>query len=398
MNIKLPTEVRHILTTLEAAGFEAFVVGGCVRDMLRGITPKDWDVTTNALPHQVKSLFSRTFDTGIKHGTITVLQNRQPFEVTTYRVDGTYLDARRPESVTYTADIEDDLSRRDFTMNAIAYNPACGFSDPFDGRVDIKRKIIRCVGDPTQRFGEDALRMLRAIRFAGTLGFTIEADTLNAISAQKENLVRISAERVREELTRLLCGAYSQAIALLESTGLMPYVLQSRTYEGNLAETIRQIEKSPADEHLRLSLFFSRFESVEKVLRALRFDNKSVQAICLYVRLLPVPIPADRYAIKKYLYQMPAAYAQLFFENLLTLQEITQVSDPAHIARLRQISRNIHESCECYTLRSLAVNGKDLAALGIPPGKAMGDTLKSLLDAVMRDPTLNTKPTLLSRI
>ncbi|MCL2499647.1 MAG: CCA tRNA nucleotidyltransferase [Defluviitaleaceae bacterium] len=396
--MQIPSPVRHILTTLEAAGFEAFIVGGCVRDMLRGIEPKDWDVTTNALPHQVKSLFPRTFDTGIKHGTITVLQNRQPFEVTTYRVDGTYLDARRPESVTYTAHIEDDLSRRDFTMNAIAYNPAYGFADPFNGREDIEQKIIRCVGDPAHRFGEDALRMLRAVRFAGTLGFTIEADTLDAISAQRENLARISAERVREELTCLLCGAYPQAITLLETTGLMPHVLQSRTYEGDLAETIRQVEKSPADEHLRLSLFFSRFEFVEKVLRALRFDNKSIQAIRLYVRLLPVPIPADRYTIKKYLYQMPAAYAQLFFENLLTLQEITQVSDPAHITQLRQISRSIHENDECYTLRGLAVNGKDLAALGIPPGKAMGDTLKSLLDAVMRDPTINKKEILLSRI
>jgi tRNA nucleotidyltransferase (CCA-adding enzyme) len=411
--MQIPSPVRHILSTLESAGYEAFIVGGCVRDILRGIAPKDWDITTNAIPLQVKALFTRTFDTGIKHGTITVLQDRQPFEVTTYRVDGPYTDARRPDTVTYATCIEEDLSRRDFTMNAIAYNPSKGFADPFDGREDIGRKIIRCVGDPAHRFGEDALRMLRAIRFAGTLGFTVDPAALAAITAQSENLARISAERVREELTRLLCGEYPRVIALLDSTGLMPYVLQNRLYAGDLMKTIDWLEgvnkirlvesqNPPNDvkfnEYTRLVLFFFPFDAVgeiPRILRDLRFDNKTIQAVRLLARLLPVPIPADRYIIKKHLRQMPKAFAQAFFENLLLLKEITNQADPSHLAQLYCISREIHKNNECYTLQNLAVNGKDLAEIGIPPGKIMGDTLESLLDAVMREPGLNKKSRLL---
>ncbi|MCL2239462.1 MAG: CCA tRNA nucleotidyltransferase, partial [Defluviitaleaceae bacterium] len=396
--MRIPPEAQKILSTLESAGFEGFVVGGCVRDVLRGITPKDWDITTNATPHQVKALFPRTFDTGIRHGTISVLENRKPYEVTTYRIDGTYTDARRPDSVTYASSIEEDLSRRDFTMNAIAYSPAHGFADPFSGREDIAAKIIRCVGDPAHRFGEDALRMLRALRFAGTLGFAVDPATLTAISAQKENLARISAERVREELTRLLCGAYPHALSLLAETGLLPYVLQTGNspYPGNLTQTIRQLEEAPPDAHLRLSLFFAPFHTggapaLEKLLRALRFDNKTIQAISLYTRLLPHSIPADPYAIKKHLKQMPQPTAQAFFENLLALQEITGICHPAHATALRRISQEIHARNECYTLSGLAVNGKDLAAMGIPPGKAMGNALEKLLDAVMRQPELNEK-------
>jgi tRNA nucleotidyltransferase (CCA-adding enzyme) len=395
MNISLPPGVQSILSTLQAAGCEAFIVGGCVRDVLRGITPKDWDITTAATPQQVKGLFPRTFDTGIKHGTITVLQSGLPYEVTTYRIDGKYTDARRPDSVTYATHIEEDLSRRDFTMNAIAYNPAHGFADPFNGREDIKQKIIRCVGDPGHRFSEDALRMLRAVRFAGTLGFAVDPAAIAAISMLKENLTRISAERIREELTRLLCGAYPQAIALLESTGLMLYVLQGQTYPDSLAEVIKRLEKSPPDEHFRLSLFFSSINPTEKILRSLRCDNKTIQAVSLYVKLMPVAIPADRCAIKKCLRQMPQAAAQVFFENLLTLQEITGNTSSAHLATLRQISREIHANDECYTLQGLAINGKDLLEIGIPPGKVMGEKLEFLLDAVMRDPKLNNKECLL---
>ena len=394
MTIPIPPEVTHILHTLESAGFEAFVVGGCVRDMLRGITPKDWDITTSALPTQVKALFSRTFDTGIDHGTVTVVQNRQPFEVTTYRIDGTYTDARRPDSVAFTTHIEEDLSRRDFTMNAIAYNPTVGFADPFGGRADIERRIIRAVGDPTLRFGEDALRMLRAIRFAATLGYTIEGETLDAIGAQAGNLTKISAERIREEFTRLLCGAFSAAFTLLFDTGLMPYILQGTPYPGDpmlMQSHLHLLAKHEPNPHLPLALFFAPFADLAPLLRAMRYDNKTVQAIALYTKLLPQPIPADRYAIKKTLRQMPPASALACFDNLLTLQEIVGTSNPTHLMDLRTIAHDIHANNECYHIKDLAINGHDLAQLGFPTGKPMGDKLEKLLDTVMRDPAKNRR-------
>jgi len=379
-------------------------VGGCVRDMLRGIAPKDWDVTTSALPTQVKALFPRTFDTGIDHGTVTVMQSGQPFEVTTYRIDGTYTDARRPDSVAFTTDIEADLSRRDFTMNAIAYNPATGFADPFGGRADIERRIIRAVGDPSLRFGEDALRMLRAVRFAATLGYKIEGDTLSAITAQSSNLANISAERTREEFTRLLCGAYPAAFPLLFDTGLMPYILQGTPYPGDTALTQSHLEKllqmpASADNnpHLPLALFFAPFADPAPLLRAMRYDNKSVQAVARYTQLLPHPIPADRYAIKKTLRQMPPASAPAFFENVLTLQEVVGVCNAAHVDELRKIARDIHDNNECYQIKDLAVNGNDLIAQGIPAGKETGAELERLLDIVMRDPAKNRRETLMQR-
>ena len=416
-------EAAHIIRTLESNGFEAFVVGGCVRDLLRGKIPKDWDITTAATPTQVKNLFPRTFDTGIQHGTITVLENHQPFEVTTYRIDGLYTDARRPDAVTFTPHLTEDLSRRDFTVNAIAYNPQTGFADPFNGQADIKNKTIRCVGEPAHRFLEDALRMLRAVRFAATLGYAIEPATLSAITAQHKNLLHISAERINQELTRLINGINPQALTLLETTGLMPHILQGVPYPGNLSQTITALEKcirqvthflpingwegtAPTDKSLlALTLFFAPFNHngntptpLENTLRALRYDNKTIQALSLYTSRLPHPIPADPYAIKKHLRQMPQASAQVFFNNLLTLQQITNTSDPAHLATLRQINQQIHANNECYTLKNLAINGKDLAAAGIPSGKVMGDMLEKLLDTVMREPGLNVKEILLQRL
>jgi len=387
----LPPEATRILRTLEAAGFEAFVVGGCVRDAVRGIAPKDWDITTSAHPPQVKALFPRTFDTGIAHGTITVLENRRPFEVTTYRIDGAYTDARRPDSVLFTGKIEEDLSRRDFTMNAIAYNPAQGFADPFGGRADIEAKIIRAVGDPMLRFGEDALRMLRAMRFAATLGFTIEPATLAAMHHQAANLRHISAERIREELTRTVCGTHPQALYILEETQLRPY-------PADLKKTVSYLEKCPADPLLRLALYFAPLENPADQLRALRYDNKTTQAVALFTRLLPHPIPADAYEVKKILRQFPVDTAQQSFYDLITLQEITHAIETAHALELRQINTSIHANRECYTLKTLAVTGRDLAAHGIPEGKEMGRILASLLDTVLRDPAQNTAPSLLSQV
>ena len=202
--MQLPDSVEKIIHTLETAGYEAYAVGGCVRDALLGLTPDDWDITTSAEPEEVKALFSRTIDTGIKHGTVTVRLNGKSFEVTTYRIDGKYEDGRHPEEVTFTKSLEEDLKRRDFTINAMAVNDRTGIVDLFGGQEDLKAGIIRCVGDPMERFSEDALRMMRAVRFAAKLDFSIEEETKKSISILKDNLRKVSAERIQVELTKLI--------------------------------------------------------------------------------------------------------------------------------------------------------------------------------------------------
>ena len=398
MTIAIPTDVNHIIDTLVSHGYEAYIVGGCVRDSIRNVVPKDWDITTSAWPKQVMDIFPRTFETGIKHGTITVLIGRQGYEVTTYRIDGTYLDSRRPQDVTFTANVEDDLSRRDFTMNAIAYNNKNGFVDPFDGQGDINRKIIRCVGNADSRFGEDALRMLRAVRFAGQLGFTVDDEALTAIRAKRSSMVNISAERIREELTRLIISPYVEAMGLLESTGLLPYVLVGHAFEDNLENTIKHLSVCPAHTNLRLAVFLAfSGNACNKILRDLRFDNKTIKEVSLYVRFLHTVIEHDRYEIKKILRQMPQASVdecprqvpQTYFENLLTLQSIFNPHDAKRLETIKHESRDIQSSGECYTLRDLMVKGDDLVKLGIPRGKAIGDKLEEILDEVMQDPTQN---------
>ncbi|MCL1846181.1 MAG: polynucleotide adenylyltransferase [Defluviitaleaceae bacterium] len=392
----IPEYVKEIINTLAAAGHEAFIVGGCVRDMIRGAIPVDWDIATSALPDEVKALFSRTFDSGIKHGTVSVLSGGDVCEVTTYRVDGEYLDNRRPSEVTFSGKIEEDLSRRDFTINAIAYAPSRGFVDPFDGRGDISRGLIKCVGDAETRFGEDALRMLRAVRFAAVLGFSVDGGAIGAIAKLRGNLADISAERVREELCKLLCGEHPQAVRLLHETGLMYYVLRGRAFGGELERVISWIEDLGGSDSdagrpplsLLLALFFSwTGGKCECILRDLRFDNRTIKIVSRFVEFLPKKIAESRYEIKKLLRIFPPEE----FEDLLRLKEISQ---GGCLEKIRAESRDILARGECFTLRGLAVNGDDLAEIGIT-GKAAGEALEKFLDAVMRDPNLNTKEALL---
>jgi len=400
MKIPLPDHVKFIISTLETAGYAAYAVGGCIRDAIRNVIPKDWDVTTSATPKQAKELFTRTVDTGIKHGTITVLLDSLPYEVTTFRIDGEYLDSRRPQSVEFTTDIAEDLSRRDFTMNAIAYSPTAGIVDPFGGQEDIEQKLIRCVGSPLLRFNEDALRMLRAIRFSATTGFCVDGDILAAISALKSNLQNISPERIREELSKLITSPNPQVVNLLHETGLLPYVLCGRKYEGDLAKVISWLEKCPPVETMRVALFLhSTGDDIENILRDLRYDNKSIKETSLYVKMLPTPIPHNRVQIKKLLRHIP----QEFLENLLTLQSISIYDSPVattnHASTITAIRKEITDiitSEECFSLPQLAVSGGDLLEIGIPPGEKMGDMLEFLLDKVTHTPKLNTKETLTS--
>ena len=388
MKIAIPSDVLEIINVLQTHGHEAYIVGGCVRDSIRGTVPKDWDITTSAMPQQVAQIFPKTIETGIQHGTITVLVNRNGYEVTTYRIDGEYLDNRRPESVMFTASIKDDLARRDFTMNAIAYSPSQGFVDPFNGRGDIEKKLIRCVGSAKQRFGEDALRMLRAIRFAGQLGFAVDYEISTAIHAQRASLANISPERIREELTRLINSPYVEALGLLERTGLLPYVLIGRVYDGDIGKTIHLLKQCPRHEALRLALFLvPSGEACKDIMRDLRFDNKTIHEVSIYVNMLPVCIPHDRYEIKKHLRQL----SPVLFENLLRLQSIINPHDAARLAAVGREAQDIQAKNECYTLRDLSISGDDLIAYGLPHGIAIGEKLEELLDAVMRDPMLNSQ-------
>ena len=390
MGVSLPPQVSNILATLEGAGYEAFVVGGCVRDIIRGTQPTDWDITTSATPAQAKALFLRTVDTGIKHGTITVLFDGQHFEVTTYRIDGKYLDNRRPQAVTFASNIEDDLSRRDFTMNAIAYNPRTGFMDPHGGIADINARIIRSVGDAHLRFGEDALRMLRAVRFCGTTGFTIHPNIICAARALAGNLAYISPERVREELVKLVMSKNVAALDHLLDTGLLSHVLQGYSFGGDIANIISWLAAAPPHEAMRMAILLHWAQNdSEQMLRSMRFPLKFVREVTQYIKMLPTPIENNRYAIKKAL----RSTTQGMFANLISLKSIIYPQD--NLADIAATAADIAQSGECINLHMLAINGNDIIATGITDGAQVGEKLEMLLDLVLQNPNMNTREQLL---
>lgn len=391
MKMEIPNHVKYIVNTLEASGYEAYIVGGCVRDVIRQVPPKDWDIATSATPTQAKALFQRTVDTGIKHGTITVLLDKQHYEVTTYRIDGQYLDNRRPETVSFTSDIQEDLSRRDFTMNAIAYNPSTGFQDPFGGREDIEKGMIRCVGNPLLRFGEDALRMLRAIRFAAVTGYALCPELVAAIEELSPNLQHISPERIREEMGKLLTAPHPQALESLGGTGLLPFILP---YRGNLTQVASWLAQCPPKETMRTALFLhgNEWPTTDQTLRDLRYDNKFIKETLLYLGMLPTPFPRDAYGIKKILRHVP----QDLFSHILCLKGIVAPGLVAALEEIGATAQAIHAAGECYTLKALKVNGKDIAALGVETGTHIGQVLEYLLDFVMANPQENDRDTLLA--
>ena len=385
--IHLPKDVQYILTSLASLGYAAYVVGGCVRDSLMHISPKDWDITTSAQPHQIKAVFPHTIDTGIEHGTVTVVINQCNYEVTTFRIDGIYLDGRRPEEVVFTIDIEADLSRRDFTMNAIAYNPTTGLVDPFGGLEDINKKNIRCVGQASSRFKEDALRMMRTIRFSAQLSFDIDPETYQAIAPLSERLSLISMERVREELTKILCASNPGALTLLEEANLWPYVLRGIPFHRSLSQVILWLKQCPKEPAMLYALLYAD----ELFMKHLKFDNRTIKETVLYVHWIDQFIPNERYNIKKSLNVMGIKQ----FKNLLILKKIVQPEKESHWEAVQATCENVLRSGECFTLRDLDIDGQTLIEAGILPGKAMGQIMVQLLDSVMIDPSLNHKKVLL---
>ena len=436
MQIRLPDRVNRIIGILAAAGYEAYAVGGCVRDCVLGRTPSDWDITTSARPEEIKRLFARTVDTGIKHGTVTVLMGKEGFEVTTYRIDGTYEDGRHPKSVTFTASLEEDLRRRDFTINAMAYNDGSGLIDCFGGMQDIERGVIRCVGDAGERFTEDALRMLRAVRFSAQLGYEIAEDTREAIRRLAPNLQKISAERVQAELVKLVTSPHPDYLRIAYETGITAQILPEfdlcmQTAQNNphhcynVGEHILHAMLAvPPDKMLRLGMLFHDIgkpqtrtvdaqgvthnkghaavgeKMTREILRRLKFDNDTVDTVTKIVRYHDQEIALTDSGVRRAVNRMGEDIFPLLF--YVKRADVSAQSGYHREEKLQKIDyieelyRGVRQRKECLNLRDLAVSGSDLIALGIPAGRQIGALLGELLDLVLEDPGRNTREELLA--
>ena len=437
LKIEIPQGAVWVLDKLQAAGYEAYVVGGCVRDSLLGRSPDDWDITTSARPQETKKLFRRTVDTGIQHGTVTVMVGSEGYEVTTYRIDGEYADGRHPDNVTFTASLLEDLKRRDFTINAMAYSPAVGLVDEFDGIGDIQRHVIRAVGDPVQRFTEDALRMMRAIRFSAQLDYRIEETTREGICLLAPNLQKVSAERIRVELEKLLMSDHPEELREAWELGLLeqflPELARCMTCEQknpHHCHTVGEhilaaVAAAPHDKALRLTMLLhdiakplvkttdrngtdhfrghveKSVQMADQILRRLKYDNQTremtVRLIAWHDRKLGDSLPAIRCSI--------AELGEELFLPLLEVKtaDVSAQSDFHREEKLEKIAfwrtsyEKIRSAGECLSMKDLAVSGKDLIAAGIQPGKQMGVILHEMLEDVLENPEHNTREYLLTK-
>lgn len=435
MTIHIPEQVDMILKRLEADGYEAFCVGGAVRDSIMGIAPGDWDITTSALPEETRKVFAdfKTVDTGLKHGTLTVIIDHKPYEVTTYRIDGEYNDNRHPETVSFTRNLKDDLARRDFTVNAIAYNPRCGIVDHYGGQDDIYNSIIKTVGDPDRRFNEDGLRIMRALRFSSVLGFPIEKETADSVHRNKELLKNISAERINIELTKLLCGKnvfnilmeYSDVLSVVipEIAPAVGFKQYGKKHAYDVWEHIcHTVDTIPDDRILRLTMLlhdlgkvpthklndkgdstfknhaFVGGEMVREILTRLKFDKKTINRVSFLVGNHDFEPPESKIDLKKHLKTKTP-------DDIRTLLTIKKSDRGALSESYRDISegtaltlrwlKEIEENNECCRISDLAVNGNDLSERGIT-GEDIGKTLNELLDMVIEGKIPNTKTDLLT--
>lgn len=401
VRIALPKDVKHIIDVLMENGYEAYAVGGCVRDSILGRVPGDWDITTSALPMQVKGLFRRTVDTGIQHGTVTVMLGRNGYEVTTYRIDGKYEDSRHPESVEFTPKLEEDLKRRDFTINAMAYNDEHGIVDIFDGVGDLQRKIIRCVGNAHDRFDEDALRILRAVRFSAQLGFGIEENTARAAKELAVNLKKISSERIHTEFNKMLKSPHPDYFSVADAIGIMEIVLpeyhvmsaEDKAFVGALAKECA----CQLPERYAAMLFMSGGYSEEdpadtakRVLKRLKLDNDTINTASMLLRFGMLEITDDESRIRHIIYETGD-------KNILRILDFRAAyekcigNDITDVRRMYDICNMIFERGDCVSLKNLAITGKELIAMGVPAGRQMGEILNSLLMLVLDNPQLNDR-------
>ena len=392
VRIQLPYEVEWVIGKIRDAGYEAFAVGGCVRDTLLGRTPEDWDVTTSARPEAVKAIFERTVDTGLQHGTVTVLKNRKGYEVTTYRIDGEYHDGRHPDSVEFTPNLLEDLKRRDFTINAMAYSHETGIVDEFGGMEDLKAGIVRCVGRPEDRFTEDALRLLRALRFSAQLGFEIEESTYAAIKTIAPNLAKVSKERVQAELTKLLLSAHPERILLLKETGLSAQIVPG--FDAVFAPALfSKLFQLPAEKSLRWAGFLlcQSAKQAEAVLKGLKMDNETIGNVSRMIEGAKETLPLEKPAVRRAM----SRYTPYQLEGALKLKELMGSPDAEEIRRLRE---EIIRDGDCVSLKDLAVKGRDLLEAGVERGPMVGEILNHLFDLVLLYPEKNDRELLLKEV
>lgn len=434
--MELPFQIIEVLERLENAGFAAFVVGGCVRDFLMGMTPHDFDITTSALPKETEGVFAdcRVIETGIKHGTVTVLYKGMSTEITTFRTDGNYSDGRHPDSVSFSRNIEDDLSRRDFTMNGIAYSPKRGFVDPFGGQADIKSGIIRSIGDPDKRFSEDELRVLRALRFSAVLGFSIEEKTCQAVHQRKNKLRKVSSERIFAELSRLLCGKDVKRVLLDFSeifSEIIPplgaeigYEQGSKYHNSTLYEhTARVVEAAPDTVEMRFAMLFHDLgkpscrsvgedgechyyghgevsaKMADEIMRALKCGNSLREQVVEIVKYHDIPVETSR----KYIRRQLAKHGLEMFTAIMN----AHIADDSakydfcreRIPKVREAivaAEQISAESSCLSMKSLVISGNDLREI-VPPSPLMGKILEKLLEETVDEKIPNEKSALLKR-
>lgn len=435
MKIQLPEKVNTIIQTLQEHGYEAYAVGGCVRDSLLGREPGDWDITTSASPDEIKKLFARTVDTGIEHGTVTVLLGKEGFEVTTYRIDGKYEDSRHPTKVIFTRNLREDLLRRDFTINAMAYNDTEGIVDIFGGMDDLNRKIIRCVGNARERFGEDALRIMRGVRFAAQLGFSLEKETKEAMAELAPTLEKISAERIQTELVKLLVSDSPELIREAYHLGITAVILpefdemmrtgqETKYHRYDVGEhTVQAVCNVPPDKVLRLTMLLhdvakpemktvdadgtAHFkghdirgeQKAKEILRRLKFDNDTIHKVTKLVRWHDYRMPAEKKNVRKAMSKISAELFPMYLlvkrADILAHSMYRREEELENLSGLQKCYEEIVADHECVSLKQLAVTGTDLIGIGMKPGKQIGEVLNELLRIVLEYPEFNNKEHLL---
>lgn len=436
--LSIPQDADLILRLCRQAGHQAYVVGGCVRDALLGMTPKDWDICTSATPEEMQRIFQgyHVVETGLKHGTLTVVLQHIPYEVTTFRVEEGYADHRHPDQVRFVHDVREDLARRDFTVNAMAWSPEEGLVDAFGGQADLRAGMIRCVGDPYTRFGEDALRILRALRFASTYGFDIDEATAAAIHALHPTLCHVAAERIRVEMGKLLCGRAAAEIlrqypdvlhTILPETQAMYGFEQHTPYHRYdvWEHTLHALAATPAEETLRWAVLlhdagkpeaFTRDdagighayghekisrEKAESAMARLRMDRATWEHVTTLVEVHDIPLPPERRIMKRRLRQLGEYRLRLLIQlqradAIGTGTRATQEIEQLTTERSQLLEALLAEDA-CVSLKQLQVNGRDLLAAGVPAGKALGQTLDRLLEEVMEETLPNQREALLAR-
>lgn len=398
VRIELPKDVRHIINVLMENGYEAYAVGGCVRDSILGRTPGDWDITTSALPMQVKALFRRTIDTGIQHGTVTVMLGKNGYEVTTYRIDGKYEDSRHPKSVEFTSNLVEDLKRRDFTINAMAYNDEHGIVDVFDGMGDLKRKIIRCVGKAHDRFDEDALRILRAVRFSAQLGFDIEDDTAKAAKELAPTLAKISRERIHTELNKLLLSDNPDYFSVVYDLGVMKIIIpELENIDAHKLDRIQHfIKKTSAVLPERYAALLSCVDAdtAGRILKGLKLDNATISMAAKLVKYYNMNPVVSEAAVRHYINEVGENDALRIVDFNISIcgSELNK-----GYTDMKKICVMVKERGDCTELRNLKISGRDLMEAGFPAGKQLGEILQKLLCEVLDNPKFNEYNYLLKR-